>query len=81
MTKYKEDIVTIDGVDHIVLHEDLDQMPPVERLEKMTDMFNKGMWISDIAKKLKRDEWEVFLAIGHQARYSRITRPLGKRAR
>lgn len=77
--KYKEDIVVINGVEHIVLNEDLDQMPPIERLEKMTDMFNEGMWISDIAKKLKCNEWEVFLAIGHQARMNRIKRPIGLR--
>ena len=79
MTKYKEDIVTINGVDHIVLNEDLEQMPPVEKVERITEMFNKGMWFTDIAKRLKCDEWEVLLAIVHQARMERITRPLGKR--
>ncbi|KAB8139285.1 hypothetical protein F9U64_01280 [Gracilibacillus oryzae] len=44
-------------------------------LERITDDWNSGVDINTIAKRERRLEDEIFLALYHQARLGKITKP------
>ncbi|MGJ9460312.1 hypothetical protein [Oceanobacillus sp. CF4.6] len=55
--------------------EDLELAFPRNQLKEVTKSWNKGASIEYIAAKYNRDPDEVFLALFHQARKSKIRRP------
>lgn len=65
-----------EGLEYVFCNEDLE--PAFERtdMETITNKWNNGESLHDIAKVHKRDPDEIFLAIFHQAREGKITRKL-----
>lgn len=64
------------GLDYVFCNEDLELAFEKDALAEITEMWNVGIKIDDIAIKFRRDPDEVFLAIFHQARAGEIKRKL-----
>lgn len=62
--------------DYVILLEDLEFCMPKQQLEKITNLHNSGTDIEDIAMKVKRNPYEVLLAIIHQVKRGIKMRPL-----
>lgn len=58
--------------DYEFILEDLELAFPVEQLEAITESYNDGMEVKQIAKLHKRHEDEVALALFHQRRKGKI---------
>ncbi len=67
--------------DYVFILEDLELAFPVEQLELITNQWNAGMELEDIAKWHKRKPEEVFLALFHQAMENKVTRAFAYRKR
>jgi hypothetical protein len=65
--------------DYVFILEDLELAFPREQLEEITEQWNSGMELEDIAKVQKRHAQEVFLALFHQAIKEKVTRPFAFR--
>lgn len=65
--------------DNVILLEDLEFGMPREQLEEITDLYNNGWDFQDIAKEVKRNRYEVLLALIHQVKSGRHMRPLAFR--
>ena len=63
---------------YVTLLEDLEFYFPVWQLNEITELWNDGIHIMDLAKRYKRDVDEVFLALFHQARKGKIKRPIAR---
>lgn len=63
-------IIVLDGLDYGFLQ---------SQLTEIKELSNKGMWIGDIAKRLRRDEYEVLLALVHLHKDQKLTRPIAFR--
>jgi len=63
---------------YVTLLEDLEFYFPAWQLKEITELWNDGIHIMDLAKRYKRDVDEVFLALFHQARKGKIKRPIAK---
>src|SRR5690625_1808277 len=62
--------------DYVFCNEDLELAFEKHDLDIITDKWNRGHDILQIAEEHKRDPDEIFLAIFHQARKGKITRKI-----
>ncbi|MCM3739206.1 hypothetical protein M3210_02875 [Oceanobacillus luteolus] len=60
--------------DNVIILDDLEFVFPKEQLEAITNAFNEGLEVEEIAKLHKRHQDEVFLALFHQARGGKVKR-------
>jgi hypothetical protein len=67
--------------DYEFILDDLELAFPKEQLQQITDDWNSGMELEFVAKKNRRMPEEVFLALFHQARNKKVTRPFAYRKR
>lgn len=58
--------------DYVILLEELEFAMPKEQLWKITNLNNDGYGVKEISKIVKRDPYEVILALLHQARTNRV---------
>jgi len=65
--------------DNIIILEDLEFSFPREQLEKITELHNEGLSVEDISIEVRRNEYEVLLAIVHQHRQNKIKKELAYR--
>lgn len=65
--------------DYEIILEDLEFVFSKKQLNLIKEMHNEGKWISDISIKIKRNEYEVLLAIVHLHKRGRIKRELAFR--
>lgn len=65
--------------DNVILLEDLEFGMPREQLEEITHLHNNGWDFQEIAKEVKRNPYEVIIALLHQVRQGRKMRPLAFR--
>lgn len=61
--------------DYVFILEDLELVFPEWQLEAITNDWNSGVELDEIARRQRRDPLEVFLALFHQARNRKVTRP------
>lgn len=59
--------------------EDLEFVFTKNQLHEITVMHNNGVWVTDIAKNIKRNEYEVLIALIHQHRKGKLTKELAHR--
>lgn len=64
------------GLNYVFCNEDLELAFEKADLEDITQQWNVGKSIYDIAYEYKRDPDEVFLAIFHQAREGKVKRKI-----
>ncbi|MBT2215863.1 hypothetical protein KK120_08875 [Virgibacillus dakarensis] len=64
---------------YVILLEDLEFCMPKDQLKHITDLHNDGMWIDDIAEEVKRNPYEVLLALIHQVKRGYKMRPMAFR--
>lgn len=65
---------------YIIMLEDLEFAITRKELWHITNLHNAGMRLEDISLEVKRDPYEVIIALLHQARTNRINlRPLAWR--
>lgn len=57
---------------YIILNEDLEHAMPESDVEYIKDMFLYGRSVHAIAKDIKRDVWEVIMALVHLARHGEV---------
>src|SRR5699024_438063 len=65
--------------DNVILLSELEYGMPRWQLDKITELHNRGMRYEDIAKKVKRNKYEVLVALIHQAKNGRRLRPFAQR--
>jgi len=65
--------------DNIIALEDLDFLFSRNQLETIADLHNDGMWVTDIAERIERNEYEVLIALIHLHRAGRLTKHLAYR--
>ncbi|MUV39447.1 hypothetical protein JNUCC1_03325 [Lentibacillus sp. JNUCC-1] len=65
--------------DNVIMLEDLEFAISKRQLQNITELHNKGMYFTDISKRVKRDPYEVLLAILHQFKSGKPMKPLGIR--
>lgn len=65
--------------DYVVILDDLEFAFEKDKLDVIAEMHNAGEWVTDIAKKVKRNEFETLLAIVHLHKRRRLTRELAFR--
>ncbi|GGB63731.1 hypothetical protein GCM10011409_46000 [Lentibacillus populi] len=65
--------------DNVILLEELEFCMPKDQLRTITELHNNGMWIEDIAEEVKRNPYEVLLALIHQVKRGYKMRPLAVR--
>lgn len=65
--------------DNVILLEELEFNMPIEQLNYITELHNDGMSYEDISKEVKRNKYEVLLALIHQAKKGKPLRPLAFR--
>ncbi len=65
--------------DYTIILDDLEFVFRKEQLEEIKDMHNDGMWVTDIARRIRRNEYEVLLAIVHLHIKNKLTRELAFR--
>lgn len=69
----------IGSENYVILLEDLEFCMPKEQLQEITGLHNDGMNFEDIAKEVKRNKFEVLLALIHQAKRGCKLAPLAFR--
>ena len=62
--------------DNTILLEELEFSMPNAQLQNITDLHNDGMAYEDISKKVKRNKYEVLLALIHQGKRGKRLKPL-----
>ncbi|MEC5422088.1 hypothetical protein QGM71_01095 [Virgibacillus sp. C22-A2] len=67
--------------DNVILLEELEFVMPTEQLQTITDLHNDGMELEDIAKEVKRNQYEVLIALIHQNKRNVKLRPFAYRDR
>ncbi|MGY0692952.1 hypothetical protein ACW2QC_09215 [Virgibacillus sp. FSP13] len=65
--------------DNVILLEELEFAMPKEQLKRITELHNKGVRLEDIAEQVKRNYYEVLLAIIHQVKHGYKMRPIAFR--
>lgn len=63
-------------VSSVVLLEDFDFLMEENQLKQITQLHNDGFSLGQISSRVKRNEYEVLLALIHQAARNKIERPL-----
>ena len=63
-----------------ILLEDLEFIFSKKQLRIIKNLYNDGKWITEISEKVKRNEYEVLLAIIHLHRKRELTRPIAFRS-
>lgn len=61
--------------DYVIMLEDLEFAIPRSQLDEITRLHNEGMYFQDIAKEVKRNQYEVIIALLHQVKAGRSMRP------
>lgn len=62
--------------DHVILLDELEFGMSKGQLETITKMHNEGMDFQDISKEVKRNPYEVIVALLHQAKIGKKLVPL-----
>ncbi len=65
--------------DYVVILDDLEFAFRPQQLNKIANLHNGGMWVTDIAVEVKRNEYEVLLALVHLHIKGKIKRELAFR--
>ncbi|WP_096269480.1 hypothetical protein [Paucisalibacillus globulus] len=65
--------------DYVILLEDLEFAMPKDQLREITQLHNNGMKLEDISQEVKRNEYEVLIALMHQAKRGVRVRPFAYR--
>lgn len=65
--------------DYVIVLDDLEFVFSKKQLKIIADKHNSGEWAGDIAKEIKRNEYEVLMAIVHLHKKGRVTRELAFR--
>lgn len=65
--------------DHVILLGDLEFSMPKEQLKEITELHNDGTRYEEIAEIVKRNKFEVLLALIHQAKKGFHMKPLAFR--
>lgn len=65
--------------DYVVILDDLEFIFSKNQLDSIAHFYNEGEWVADIAKKIKRNEYEVLMAIVHLHIKRKLTRDLAYR--
>lgn len=65
--------------ENVILLEDLEFAMPKDQLENITEMHNDGMDFQEIAKEVRRNPYEVIIALLHQTKLGRKMRPMAYR--
>ena len=65
--------------DNVILLSELEFGMPRWQLNRITELHNRGMMYEDIAKKVKRNKYEVLIALIHQAKNGKRLRPFAQR--
>jgi hypothetical protein len=65
--------------DNVIILDELEFIFPRWQLDEITEMWNDGMELEEIAKIQRRDAREVFLALFHQADKNKVTRAFAYR--
>jgi len=63
--------------DYIYLLEDMEFAMTPEQLDRVTQNWNNGYKVSELAEFERRDPIEILIALIHQAKRGRKLRPLG----
>lgn len=64
---------------YVILLEDLEFCIEKQKLQEITDLHNGGWDFQDIAKQVKRNPYEVLLALIHQTKRGSGVKPLAFR--
>jgi len=67
--------------DYVILLDDLNFQMSKNELKYITDLHNAGMEFEEIAKKLKRDPYEIILALLHRVKNGANIRPIAYRVK
>src|SRR5699024_9180305 len=65
--------------DNVILLSELKSGMPKSQLNRSTELHRQGMRYEDIAKKVKRNKYEVLIALIHQAKSGKRSRPFANR--
>lgn len=65
--------------ENVILLEDLEFAMPKDQLEDITELHNSGMDFQDIAKEVRRNPYEVIIALLHQVKSGKQMAPLAYR--
>jgi hypothetical protein len=65
--------------DNVILLSDLEFAMPKEQLQLITKLHNEGMRLEDIVNEVKRNPYEVLIALIHQVKQGKKLRPLAYR--
>lgn len=65
--------------DHVILLEDLEFSMPVKQLERITRLHNEGVDFQEISQRVKRNPYEVVLALLHQTKRGKGIKPFAYR--
>lgn len=65
------------GKDYIFLLEDMEFAMTKEQLDRVTQNWNNGFKVSELAEFERRDPIEILIALIHQAKRGKSLRPLG----
>lgn len=60
----------------VIMLEDFNFIMPLKQLNLITELHNNGMKVGEISEQVKRNEYEVLLALIHQTDKGKITRSL-----
>jgi len=67
--------------DYVILLPNLEFAMSKSQLKTITELHNEGMWIEDIAEEVKRNPYEVLIALIHQVMRGAKVKPLAYRGR
>ena len=65
--------------DYVIVLDSLEFAFPKYQLQEISDAWNEGIELDDLASRYKRPMDEIFLALFHQARNGEIKRPICRR--
>jgi hypothetical protein len=68
-----------DSEEKVILLEDLEFAMTTKQLDEITTLWNEGMKWEELAEKVKRNEYEILLALLHQLRQGITLRPFAWR--
>lgn len=60
----------------VIILEEMNFIFRESELKKITELHHRDCWIDDIAEELKRNEYEILLALVHQHIKRKIKKPL-----
>lgn len=64
--------------DHVILLDTLEFGMPKSQLEEITELHNRGWGFEEISEEVRRNPYEVIVALLHQVMKGRKMRPMAK---